>query len=325
MGLRKPVSVDPTAGGPVRTPGPAGSGRPESDRALKYFFVRGLPRSGTNWIGSILNLHPRICCSGEYHFEPIRQALDQVQAETWQIAGREPLRTVLDECFHDLVKRSIAAMAFRKPGADWLGDRTPRRLRPMLPDAPHFLILRDGRDVLVSWTFHLLAQKPEIAQSVAPEFARPWIAGASRKMASNRDYFRERPEELLSEESWVRYFAKEWWSVRVAYDLGVVRRMEAGEVGGRVHIVRYETLHAEPERERDAMYRFLALDPAEAAPISLESGTAPGFAREDPGAFFRHGAVGDWKRYFTAETKRWFRESAGGLLMELGYERDSNW
>src|SRR5262249_43337453 len=149
-----------------------------SDRSLKYFFVRGLPRSGTNWVASMLNLHPRVHCYGEYHFEPVRQAIDQVQAETWQITGRGPLRTGLDEGFHDLVTRSVADSAVRKPGSDWLGDRTPRRLRPMPPDAPHILILRDPRDVLVSWTFHLLAQKPEVAQSVAPEFARGWIGRA---------------------------------------------------------------------------------------------------------------------------------------------------
>jgi len=73
------------------------------------------------------------------------------------------------------------------------------------------------------------------------------------------------------------------------------------------------------------MYLFLGLDPGEAAPISAETGTAPGFAREDPGAFFRHGAVGDWKRYFTDDTRRWFKEGAGELLVELGYERDANW
>ncbi len=42
-------------------------------------------------------------------------------------------------------------------------------------------------------------------------------------------------------------------------------------------------------------------------------------------ATFRKGVIGDWKRYFTEEHKRVFKEIAGPLLIELGYERDEAW
>jgi hypothetical protein len=35
--------------------------------ATKYFFVRRHPRSGTNWVGALLNLRPEINCFGEFH------------------------------------------------------------------------------------------------------------------------------------------------------------------------------------------------------------------------------------------------------------------
>ena len=42
-------------------------------------------------------------------------------------------------------------------------------------------------------------------------------------------------------------------------------------------------------------------------------------------ATFRKGTIGDWRNHFTEEHKRVFKEIAGDLLVELGYERDTNW
>ncbi len=40
---------------------------------------------------------------------------------------------------------------------------------------------------------------------------------------------------------------------------------------------------------------------------------------------FRSGKTGEWKKYFTEEHKRVFKEVAGDLLIRLGYEEDGNW
>jgi sulfotransferase 6B1 len=40
---------------------------------------------------------------------------------------------------------------------------------------------------------------------------------------------------------------------------------------------------------------------------------------------FRSGKTGEWKKYFTEEHKRIFKEVAGDLLVRLGYEKDNNW
>lgn len=40
---------------------------------------------------------------------------------------------------------------------------------------------------------------------------------------------------------------------------------------------------------------------------------------------FRSGKTGEWKRYFTEEHKRLFKEVAGDLLIRLGYEKESEW
>ena len=40
---------------------------------------------------------------------------------------------------------------------------------------------------------------------------------------------------------------------------------------------------------------------------------------------FRSGKTGEWKKYFTAEHKKIFKDVAGELLVKLGYEKDDNW
>jgi len=40
---------------------------------------------------------------------------------------------------------------------------------------------------------------------------------------------------------------------------------------------------------------------------------------------FRSGKTGSWKRYFTDEHKKIFKEVAGDLLIRLGFERDNHW
>jgi hypothetical protein len=40
---------------------------------------------------------------------------------------------------------------------------------------------------------------------------------------------------------------------------------------------------------------------------------------------FRSGKTGEWRKYFTEEHKALFKEMAGDLLIQLGYEKDKEW
>ncbi len=40
---------------------------------------------------------------------------------------------------------------------------------------------------------------------------------------------------------------------------------------------------------------------------------------------FRSGKTGEWRNYFTAEHKRIFKETAGELVIRLGYEKNNDW
>lgn len=40
---------------------------------------------------------------------------------------------------------------------------------------------------------------------------------------------------------------------------------------------------------------------------------------------FRSGKTGEWKKHFTDEHKKIFKNVAGDLLVKLGYEKDGDW
>jgi hypothetical protein len=45
----------------------------------------------------------------------------------------------------------------------------------------------------------------------------------------------------------------------------------------------------------------------------------------DSSRTFRKGTTGDWQNHFTQDHKKIFKEIAGNLLIELGYEKDNMW
>jgi hypothetical protein len=271
------------------------------------FFLIGHPRSGTNWICNLLNLHPQVLCDGEFHFHEIYDAVQRVTAEPWRGAAKEPARTALLEAFSDLVRRTLLATAPRKPGARRIGDRTPRHLVPLIPGCRHIVCVRDGRDVLVSWTFHML------------KVGGPWLTrdpfGSEMgrlKEAFDADvnFFDRQPERLLSVDAWLRHYALEW-SQRISADLAMSRRMEADPGLGSAHWVAYERVHADVASECSRMYRYLGVAPDLAKAAASEAHTRPGFTENDPRSFFRSGRVGDWRRFFTEGQLQTFEAIAG--------------
>lgn len=56
---------------------------------------------------------------------------------------------------------------------------------------------------------------------------------------------------------------------------------------------------------------------------NLSGGRSRGEHEDD--SFFRKGVSGDWKNHFTPELKTLFKEEAGQVLIEFGYENDLDW
>lgn len=290
-------------------------------RVRKLFFVTGHARSGTNWLAALLMRHPSIHVDGEYYFQELKRGFDAFRHEPYHRAIREPVRTVAESCFQDTVRLCIAACAINFPDAQWVGDRTPRPLEVFLPGAPHFVITRDGRDVLVSLSILEIA----VAGPVFQRFAHcPVLTQLRQEFLSDKELFKKHPERLLTSEPFTRAIAR-YWADQVRHDHDTIEKIRRGDIDATVFSITYEELHADPEPHRSRMYQFLGLDPAGALPLTVESETLPGFRAENHASDRRKGAVGDWHIYFTDTAKAWFKAEAGEALIRAGYESSNDW
>lgn len=290
-------------------------------RMRKLYFVTGHIRSGTTWAAAVLMRHPRIFCDGEFHFQQLRKGFEAFRQKPFHRARRDPVATTAESCFQDSIRLCLGACAHQRPDAEWVGDRTPRRLEVLLPGAPHIVVVRDGRDVAVSVA---IMEMNTDGALVARFHSDPGLAKARAGFQENADFFKENPTELFTCEPFVRTIARRW-ADQAMHDVGVAAQIETGEIDATVHFAYYERLHTDPETEREKMYRFLGVDPAEADPLTAESGTRPGLATDNHRSDKRKGVIGDWKNYFTDEAKRWFKDEAGEALVALRYEDDENW
>lgn len=289
-------------------------------RTRKLFFMCGHARSGTTWASRVLMLHPAIFMNGEFHFQQLKQGFDRFRRHDWHMATKEPVATAAECCFQDTIRLCLGAAA-QSTDAEWIGDRTPRPLVPLLPGAPHFLVVRDGRDVVVSLAITEFRDQGGYYKRFQD---RPKMQELQQALAADKDFFRKNPDELLTCQAFVRALAR-GWAKQATHDAEVLDAMKQGELDATGHLIIYEGLHTDPENERRKMYEFLDVDPDQAAPLSHETGTMPGLKKEDPTADSRKGVIGDWQNHFSDAAKDWFKQEAGQALITMGYEDNMDW
>ncbi len=294
--------------------------RTPDGRSYRMFFISGHMRSGTTWMRHLLNLHPDINTQSEGPLQVLALGVKNAKKAEWLTSSRDEMPAVLDELFVRLARDYTLALSRYKPEAVWIGDHSSGHLDPIVPASAHFNIIRDGRDVLTSWTFHQLKIRFLIGE--------PWRTPMARLIDAfhnDPEHFKKNPAELFSCELWVRAAAN-GWAKNVAADLATIARIESGQYPGMtVCPLRYERCIAETRAEQRRMYEFLGLDPTLAAEPSAKTLTKASFWQENPMWFHRAGKIGDWKNYATDEFKRWFKEAAGEALIQTGYESDMNW
>lgn len=282
-------------------------------------FIAACPRSGTNWLGALLSLHPHIICTGEFTFHAMFNALHTFTSAPGRLAQREPMRTHALRGFQRFVREMMGSLAELKPGVRVVGDHTPRPLRVFLPEASYIVIVRDARDVVVSLTFSVLARKAEWA--ITPLLRPALDAAWARFHAQQGDAATNHHDAgaiLLNHEPWVRHATNQWLA-SVREDLPAIHSIRRGEIPGRGISLRYEDLHADTLGWRDRLMTFLDVDPTRALPLSDATRTAPGFAREDATSHFRSGKVGDWREKLPPKARAWIEQAAGTELARLGY------
>ena len=271
----------------------------------KFFCIRGYMKSGTNWLCRILKCHPLIDCVGEFHWESFYGALN---ANANRIAPKRKdnyLQTVSPH-LETMIKESL--IQFADPNAVWIGDRTPTTISPIaITDAPHFVIVRDIRDVVVSRMFHLFSH-PRIT-TVFDQY--PEMKIKLEHFQNDHWYFRNNPGELLNNEEIVRNSAREWAAFIEADDKTHHERPELS-----VLRLRYEDLHENFEASTKSLFQFIG----ESAPSDFPDRIRPGLTEESPTKLNRKGIVGDWQNYMDDQCQSWIVEEAGTQMRKMGYQ-----
>ena len=272
-----------------------------------YFFVLGLPKSGTTWVQKALDAHPQLVCRGEGKFMAFRKELSKAAAKySNHIAGYQ--KKVFGEEFFPPMPRAEFDRLYRcfiegrligdgaPPGVQRIGNKDPEHgpvlsdLAQHVPGAAFIHVIRDPRDVAVSTWHHMRRVEPGFVETIG-------------------DF-----------EALARQIVAEWR----AYVRGV-RRVNAEKVLEYMEI-RYEDLHTDPTANLSELYSFLGVA---AAPSVVEAAlerasferASGGRARGEPDtlSFYRKGAVGDWRNYMSEDLSDEILQSTDGLADALGY------
>jgi len=239
-------------------------------------FVVGYPKSGNTWICYLLayclnaeyddfddpGVHPR----SEYEREYVKGGLPH---KSWQQRTGRVLKT------H---KKKIA------------GEVTE----------PVVYLVRDGRDVIVSY-FHYL-------QNFFPETFRRTVnrSGWRRllRFLSGRDDFA----------IFLRRFTREW-TAHVGYWLN--RNPDA--------VIRYEDVKSDPVATLKTVFAALQVEVSDQIIrdgleiFSFGKMSGRGQAGEDKKSFYRKGIAGDWRNHFSPADRDYFIGKASAVMTRLNY------
>jgi len=291
-------------------------------RQYRLLFLRGIEKSGTTWLANIMNLHPQInIAKKEVHFPFVYKALFNNFGSSHFYGGTSQAKPVVENWYKGFVQEIMKTVVEERPEALYVGEKTPGPLLPLMTGSPHIFILRDGRDVLISFLFHY-ASLGGFSGFCEKQILSPIHVERHR---TNESYFYSNPSALVENEDCIRKFAR-YWASNVDQAFDVISQLRANTTTDRtkVYLVKYEDLWNNTEEERSKIYQFLHLDPKIAFPLT--SREIPKFGGvKMVNKFYRKGSVGDWLNFFSKDTIEWFKEEAGPQLVRAAYEKDLNW
>ncbi len=315
------------------------------------FFILGRGRSGTTWLRTLLNSHPEIMCWGEGRFFErsfMREDFEQLELEN--IPPSSLYRAILESRhLRSWIDRSVWARGeeterhlinltrltidyflaeqLSRTNKRVVGDKTPfvsaevvEEISKIYPEARVIHIIRDGRDVAVSLIHHMWnhAKSEGGIYDLTPE--------ELEKRRAYREGSLVPPAESLFTRERLTRIATDW-----STEVGKAIQDGPALLGGNYAEVRYEDLLEKPVEEARRLLTFLNVDRSEQTvkrcvkKAGFEQNTNRKQGQEDSSSRSRKGVAGDWAEAFTEEDKRVFKEIAGDLLVELGYEEDGSW
>ncbi len=228
------------------------------------------------------------------------------QIMPYEYVEAEPIRTITKDGRRRTPQEIQADLKSVPQGVIGWGyvDATPENLAALRqPGRVNYFIYRDPRDMLVSQVF---------------------FATEMRADHGMHEYYNSLPDfnaRLSAAIVGVERDGVKMVSVRERYE-GVFRWLEQDGV----LCLRFEDLINNRDATLSAMldevektgYR-IPTPRAEALRVLVEA------IQPKKSHTFRSGKTGGWRRYFTEEHKKLFKQTAGDLLVRLGYEQNNDW
>jgi hypothetical protein len=339
---------------PLPAPSPARKVDPKPGRRdSRVFFVTGAGKSGTSWLMRTLDGHPEVMCKGEGRFFAADWRRPNFDPEGTRALASSLYYALLNSDYLRLwVERSVWARdgdadrhldnltrlatkhflmkQLAKTNKKFAGDKSPllnaefiEEVSRVYPDAKVIHIIRDGRDQAVSMLHHVWNRSTDQG---GVQVLKPGELEKRRIYREDPRKLIETGEGLFTEER-LRQAAQSW-NERV----GKTAEDGPALLGSNYTEVRYEDLLVRPNEEIGRLVGFLGADTGdEAVEQAVSSASFEKLSKgrergeEDTSSFYRKGVSGDWKNYFTERDKEIYKQEAGELLIQLGYEKDDGW
>lgn len=247
-------------------------------------YVIGYPKSGNTWLCFLL----AYCLNTEY---------DDVDAP-----GVHPTNEY-QRCY---VKGGLKHDSYRSQIGQVLKTHSIKNLPS---SEPTVYLIRDGRDVMVSYYF-FRRNYLKRSQIHTPPLWKKWLRkvrglfGGSRPDAASQDF-----------STFLRHHTLEW-----------LDHVSTWLARNPTAVVRYEDLKRNPQATLIQLFDRLevavnpeviqqALDIFDFKQLSQRKA-----GEEDSSSFFRKGIVGDWENHFTAEDLKFFQSQATETMRQVGYD-----
>jgi hypothetical protein len=308
-----------------------------------FAFIVGHRKSGSTWLLNLMSLHPDIRGLMEtnlFHLgwtepDPVRRTERLFSQTPWSEGGTKALvKHHLMSLAAPVLKRSKPALALKReerpatlpdlPLRDQVALRRDLKRTPQPEDYVHrFFHFQKDR---LRPRRYLLEKSPrnvhnvDKIQAIFPRSKLIVIYRDGRDVVTSDKFFTRdyggKPFDFAEA-------TRAWW-----------RDMEAHLRHAERHPVfacAYERLLGDGAAVAQELFQFLDLphddrlirDLLERSSFRFYAGRERG--QEDRKRFYRKGIAGDWKNHFSAEDRRIFKEIAGDMLVELGYEQDLSW
>lgn len=305
---------------------------------LDKYFIFGHARSGTTLLTRLVRVHPQVHCNYQAHFftrTPLLESLvNSEEAGLWLSRrsnrwnrGRDLSPLVLRAASDFIMERDARQAGKHSPGCI-VGDKSPNSLldgeavhllNKVYPEARLVFIVRDGRDAVVSHRFQAFIDRPQHLSAQDTRLRNEYIRSPEEFFGSGRSIFTP---------SGLHQAAAGW-----AHNVITTDEVAKQTLGERYYSMRYEDLLEKPWEVMQALWSFLGVsvdipDLPQALEAELQRNPDADWQQEKAAEIagsLQKGRRGSWRELFTPRDRQIFKETAGQVLIDWGYERDLSW